>query len=163
MGCDVILTSNSFDDDWLKVQLDRLLWGYPHLVDIVFSEYSEGRRRNIEQRRTSQNDRKVAPAGSEKEVRTPPLSEPSTELWAHAKAEDVNPEYMAQGSGWYAPFNPCLGRSLDVSLVRSLEHHRCVSFTASTVWIDDILFRHIIQLRALCTLLPGRQIPCGRL
>ena len=105
----------------------------------------------------------ATPAESEKEVRPPPLSKPSAELWAHAKAEDVNPEYMTQGPGWYALFNPGLERSLDVTLVHSLEHHRCVSFTASTVWIDDILFRHIIQLRALCTLLPGRQIPCGRL
>ena len=127
------MTSTSDDDDWLKRELGRLLCGYPHLVDIVFSEYSEGRRRNIEQRRTSQNDREVAPAGSEKEVRAPPLSEPSTELWAHAEAEDVSPEFVTQGSGWYALFNPGLERSLDVSLVHSLAHDRCVSFTASTV------------------------------
>ena len=157
------MTSTSDDDDWLKWLLGSLLWGYPHLVDIVFSEYADVRRRNIEQRRTKQNDREAAPAESEKEAPPPPLSELSTELWAHAKAEDVSPEFVTQNPGWYALFNPCLERSLDVSLVHSLEHHRCVSFTVSTVWIDDILFRHINQLRALCTLLPGRQIPCGRL
>ena len=102
------------------------------------------RRRNIEQRWTSQNVGEAAPAESEKEVRPPPLSEPSTELWAHAKAEDVSPEFVTQGPGWYALFNPGLERSLDVSLVHSLAHDRCVSFTASNVWIIDILFRHII-------------------
>ena len=157
------MTSNSFDDDWPKRELGSLLWGYPHLVDIVFSEYADVRRRNIEQRWTSQNDREVAPAESEKEVRPPPLSEPSTEVWAHAKAEDVSTEFVTQCSGWYVLFNPGLERSLDVSLVHSLAHYRCVCFTASAVWIIDILFRYIFQLRALCTLLPGRQIPCYRL
>ena len=142
MGCDVILTSNSVNDGWLM--LGRLLWGYPHLVDIVFSEYSDVRRRNIEQDQTRQSDREAAPAGSEKEVRPPPISEPSAELWAHAKVEDVNPEYMTQGPGWYALFNPGLERTLDVSLVHSLAHRRCVSFTASTNWITNILFLHII-------------------
>ena len=99
-------------------------------------------RRNIEQRRTRQNDREAAPAESEKEVRPPPLSEPSTELWAYAKAEDVSPEYVTQGPGWYALFNPGLERSLDVSLVHSLAHDRCEYFTASTAWINDILFLH---------------------
>ena len=130
MGCDVILTSNSrVNDDWLI--LGRLLWGYPHLVDIVFFEYSDVRRRNIEQRRARQNDREAAPVGSEKEVRPRPISEPSAELWAHAKVEDVNPEYMTQGPGWYALFNPGLERSLDVSLVHSVTRDRCVSFTGS--------------------------------
>ena len=132
MRCDVILTSNSFDDDDLKEELGSSLWGYPHLVDIVFSEYWVVRILNIEQPQTRQNDREAAPAGSEKEVRPPPLSEPSTELWAHAKAEDVSSEYMTQGPDWYALFNPGLERSLDVSLVYSLKHRRCVSFTAST-------------------------------
>ena len=86
------------------------------------------RIRNIGRPQTRQNDREAAPTESEKEVRPPPLSEPSTELWAHAKAEDVSPEYMTQGSGWYALFNPCLKRSLDVSLVHTLTHSRCVSF-----------------------------------
>ena len=144
MGCDVILTSNSYDDDWLKQRLGRLLWGYPHLVDIVFSEYADVRRRNIEQRRTKQNDREAAPAESEKEFRPPPLSEPSAELWAHAKAEDVRPEFVTQGTGWYALFNPGLERTLDVSMAHSLAHDRCVFFTASTVWMNDILFLHII-------------------
>ena len=144
VGCDVILTSNSLNDDWLEEKLGRLLWGYPHLVHIVFSRYADVRRRNIEQRRTRKNGREAAPAESENEFRPPPLSEPSAELWAHAKAEDVRPEFVTQGTGWYALFNPGLERSLDVSLVHALEHHRCVSFTASTVWIVDILFRHII-------------------
>ena len=130
VGYDAILTCISFDDDWLKQQLAGLLWGYPHLVNVFFSEYSDVHRRNIEQRQTRQNDREAAPAESEKEVRPPPLSEPSTELWAHAKAEDVSSEYMTQGSGWYVLFNPGLERSLDVSLVHSLVHRRCVSFTA---------------------------------
>ena len=144
VGCDVILTSNSFEDDWLKVQLGRLLWGYPHLVDIVFSEYSDARRLNIEQRQTKQNGRRVAPDESEEKFRPPQLSEPSTELWAHAKARDVSSEYVTQGSGWYALFNPSLERSLDVSLVHSLAHDMCVSFTASTIWINNILFLRII-------------------
>ena len=144
MGCDVILTSNSYDDDWLKKRLGRLLWGYPHLVDVVFSEYADVRRRNIEQRRTRQNDGEAGPAESEKESPHPPLSEPSTEVWAHAKAEDVSTEFVTQGPGWYALFNPGLERSLDVSLVHSLAHHRCVSFTSSTIWINDILFLHFI-------------------
>ena len=148
------MTSNSFDDDWLKQQLGGFLWGYAHLVDSVISECVDVRRRNIEKRRTRQNDRGATPAESEKEVRPPSLSEPSNELWAHAKTEDVSSEYVTQGPDWYALFNPSLERSLDVSLVHSLEHHRCVSFTASTIWIIDILFRHIIQCRALCTLLP---------
>ena len=79
MGSDVILTSNSFDDDWLKTKLGRLLWGYPHIFDIVFSEYADVRGRNIiEQSRTWQNDREGAPAESEEEFRPPSLSEPST-------------------------------------------------------------------------------------
>ena len=95
MGCDVILTSNSLDDDELKQELGRLLWGYPHLVDIFFSEYADLRRRNIiKQSRTRQNDREAAPAESKKEVRPPQLSGPSTELWAHAEAEDVSLEFV---------------------------------------------------------------------
>ena len=133
MECDVILTSNSLDNDLLKRALGILLWGYPHLGDIFFSEYADVRRRNIEQRRTSQNDREAVPAESEKEVRPPPLSEPATEMWAHANAEDVNPEYMTQGSGWYALFNPDLERRLDVTPTHTLVNDRCVSFTASTV------------------------------
>ena len=132
MGCDVILTSNSLDDDLLKRALGILLWGYPHLVDIIFSDYADIRRGNTDQGQTSQNDREAAPAESEKEFRPPPLSEPSAELWAHAKREDVSSEYMTLGPDWYALFNPSLERSLDVSLVHSLKHRRCVSFTAST-------------------------------
>ena len=138
------MTSTSDIDDWFKQALGRLLWGYPHLVDVVFSEYANVHRRNIEQRRTRQSDTEAAPAESEKEVRPPQLSEPSTELWAHAKAEDVSSEYVTQGSGWYALFDPGLDRSLDVSLVHSLEHHTCVCFTASTVWENNILFPRII-------------------
>ena len=144
MGCDVILTSNSFDDDDLKEELSSSLWGYPHLVDIVFSEYADVRRRNIEQRRTRRNDREAAPAEPEKEVPPPPLSEPFAELWAHARAEDVNPQYMTQGPGWYAFFNPGLERSLDVSLFHTLTHGRCESLMSSTAWIIDTLFHHMI-------------------
>ena len=86
------------------------------------------------------NGRGAAPAESEKEVRPPPLSEPSTELWAHAEVEDVCPEFVTQGPGWYALFNPGLERGLDVTLVHTLKHDRCVSFTKSTVWINEILF-----------------------
>ena len=138
------MTSTSEDDDELKRQLALFLWGYPHLVDVVFSEYANVHRRNMEHRPTRQNDREAAPAESEEEVRPPPLSEPSTELWARAEAEDVSPEFVTQGPGWYALFNPGLERSLDVSLVHTVAHHRCVSFTASTVWINDILFLLII-------------------
>ena len=144
MGCDVILTSNSLDDDLLKRALGILLWGYPHLVDIIFSDYADIRRGNTDQGQTSQNDREAAPAELEKEASPPQLSEPSTELWAHAKAEDVSTEFVGQGPGWYALCNPDLERSLDVSLVHTVAHDRCVSITASTVWIIDILFRHII-------------------
>ena len=144
MGCDVILTSDSLDDDRLKWKLGKLLWGYPHLVDIVLPGYADVRGRNTEQGQTRQNDREAAPAESEKEVRPPQLSDPSTELWAHAKAEDVSPEFVTQSPGWYALFNPCLERSLDVSLVHSLAHDRCVSFTSSTIWINNILFLRII-------------------
>ena len=84
------------------------------------------RRRNIEQRQTRQNDGEVTPAEPKKEVRPPPLSEPSAELWAHGEPKDVDLEYMTQGPGWYALFNPGLKRSLDVSLVHSVAHDRCV-------------------------------------
>ena len=143
MGCDIILTSKSFGDCSLKRELGGLLWGYPHLVDVVFSEYANVHRRNKEQRRTRQNDREAGPAEQEKEVRPPHPLESSAELWAHAKVEDVNPEYMSQGSGWYALFNPGLERSLDVSLVHTLTHRRCISFISSTGRRNDILFLHI--------------------
>ena len=138
------MTSNSVDDDWLKRWLGRFLWGYPHLVDIVFSEYADVRRRSIEQRLTRQNVREAAPVESEKEVLPPPLPESSAVVWAHANAKDVNPEYITLGPDWYALFNPGLERSLDVSLLHTLKHDRCVSFTSSTVWIKDIPFLCII-------------------
>ena len=138
------MTLNSVSYDWPKRELCKRLWGYQHLVDILFSAYADVRRRNIEKLQIKKNGREATPAVSEKEARPPPFSEPSTEIWAHAKVEDVNSEYMTQGSGWYALFNPCLERSLDVSLIHSLAQHRCVSFTASTVWINNILFLRII-------------------
>ena len=95
------------------------------------------RRRNIEQRRTRQNDGEAGPAESEKESPHPPLSEPSTEVWAHANAVDVSPDYMAQGPGWYALFNPGLERSLDVSLVHSFVRRRCVSFIYNVNELDN--------------------------
>ena len=82
----------------------------------------------MEQGQTRQNDREATPAESEKGAPPPQLSEPSTELWAHAKAEDVSPDFVTQGPGWYALFNPGLERSFDVSLIHSLAHNRCVSF-----------------------------------
>ena len=128
------MTSNSFDDDWLKQQLGGFLWGYAHLVDSVISECVDVRRRNIEQRRTRQNDREAAPAESENEVPPPLPSDPAAKLWAHEKARDVNTEYIAQGPDWYALFNPGLERSLDVGLIHTLTHRRCISFISSTVW-----------------------------
>ena len=117
------MTFNSVDDEWLKWVLGSLLWGYPNLVDFVFSEYADVRRRNTEQPQTRQKGREAGPAEQET----------SAELWAHAKAEDVHPEYMSQGSSWYALFDPGLERSLDVSLIHALTYHRCISFINSTV------------------------------
>ena len=51
---DVILTPNSYDDDFLKRALDRLLWGYPKLVDgCPFSVLADVRRKNLEERNKS--------------------------------------------------------------------------------------------------------------
>ena len=48
---DVILTPNSYDDDFLKRALDRRLWGYPKLVDACpFSVLADVRRKNLEER-----------------------------------------------------------------------------------------------------------------
>ena len=48
---DVILTPNSYDDDFLKRWLDRHLWGYPKLVDACpFSVLADVRRKNLEER-----------------------------------------------------------------------------------------------------------------
>ena len=128
----IILTSDCRDDEYLKWCLDRLLWGYPHLVDSVFSEYADVRTRDLEQRLEKQDNQEVALAKSEKAV--PPLLPlvSPAELWAHAGAEDVNPAYIKVGPGWYALFNPDLERSLDVSLVHSFRNDRYVSFTSST-------------------------------
>ena len=149
-GCDAILTCNSFDDDWLKPKLSRLLWGYSHLADIVFSGYADVRRRNIEQGWTRRNGREAALAESEKEASPPQLSEPpqslesSAVLWTHAKVEDVNPEYMSQGPGWYTLFNPGQERGFNVTPVHSLAYGRCVCFTGSMAWKNNILFLRII-------------------
>ena len=150
------MTFISYNDNFLKWQLGWLLWGYPHLVDLLLSEYADVRRRNIEKRRTRQNDREAAPAESENEVPPPLPSDPAAELWAHEKARDVNTEYIAQGPDWYALFNPGLERSLDVGLIHTLTHRRCISFISSTGWENDILFLHIIQYCLLRTLLLGR-------
>ena len=49
---DVILTPNSFDDDFLKRWLNRHLWGYPKLVDTCpFSVLADVRRQNLEERK----------------------------------------------------------------------------------------------------------------
>ena len=51
---DVTLTPNSFGDDSLKWVLDRLLWGYPKLVDACpFSVLADVRRQKFEERETS--------------------------------------------------------------------------------------------------------------
>ena len=51
---DVTLTPNSYDDDFLKWGLDRLLWGYPKLVDACpFSVLADVRGKNLEEREKS--------------------------------------------------------------------------------------------------------------
>ena len=46
---DVILTPNSYDDGFLERWLDRVLWGYPKLVDACpFSVLADVRRKNLE-------------------------------------------------------------------------------------------------------------------
>ena len=51
---DVILTPNSFDDDFLKRCLFRHLWGYPKLVDACpFSVLADVRRKNLDEREKS--------------------------------------------------------------------------------------------------------------
>ena len=51
---DVILTPNSFDDDFLKRWLNRHFWGYPKLVDACpFSVLAEVRRQILEERKKS--------------------------------------------------------------------------------------------------------------
>ena len=46
---DVILTPNSFDDDFLKRWLNRHLWGYPKLVgECPFSVLTDVRQQNLE-------------------------------------------------------------------------------------------------------------------
>ena len=48
---DIILTPSSYGDDLLKWELDRLLWGYPKLVDTCpFSVLADVRRKNLEER-----------------------------------------------------------------------------------------------------------------
>ena len=144
------LTSTSDDDDELNQKLGGFLWGYPHLADIVFSGYADVRRRNIEQGWTRRNGREAALAESEKEASPPQLSEPpqslesSAVLWTHAKVEDVNPEYMSQGPGWYTLFNPGQERGFNVTPVHSLAYGRCVCFTGSMGWENNILFLRII-------------------
>ena len=115
--------------------LNRLLWGYPHLVKIVFSEYADVRRRSLVQRETRQNNTEAAPTDSEKEALLSQVPESSAQLWAHAKVEDVDPEYTKQGQGWYALFNPGLERELEVNLLCTVPHvpHLCVSSNSPTV------------------------------
>ena len=138
------MTLNSVSYDWPKRELCKRLWGYQHLVDILFSAYADVRRRNIEKLQIKKNGREATPAVSEKEARPPPFSEPSTEIWAHAKVEDVSAEYVSQSPGWYALFNPGLERVLNVTPVHSLVYSRCVCFKASTICISNMLFLHFI-------------------
>ena len=86
------------------------------------------------------NDRGAAPARSQKEALLPSIPEFPAKHWAHARAEDVNPEFMKQGPGWYALFNPGPERKLDVSLVRTLTYSRCVSSKPSTICANDSRF-----------------------
>lgn len=123
---------------WLKNRLARRLWGYPYLADIVFSEYADVRRRDLEDRRRRQNETEDTSSVSEKEASPPPPPVPYERLWAFADAEDVNPEFMLQGPDWYALFNPNLGRSLDVSLVHTLPHDRCVSSISSRARANEV-------------------------
>ena len=110
------------------------------------------------QRWTKQNNTGSAPADSEQEG--PPLRPPesSSKLWAQAKAEDVNPEYLRQGSGWYALFNPDLVRSLDVSLAYELTHTKCVSSSSSMIYTNKIRSSSILLSTVLCV----RFSPDGR-
>ena len=39
---------------------------------------------------------------------------------------DVLPEFKKEGNDWFAIFNPKVKRELDVNLVHTLEHERCV-------------------------------------
>ena len=51
---DVILTPNSYDDGFLERWLDRVLWGYPKLVDACpFSILAVVRKQKIEEREKS--------------------------------------------------------------------------------------------------------------
>ena len=51
---DVILTPSSYGDDLLKWELDRLLWGYPKLVDACpFSVLTDVRKHKIQEREKS--------------------------------------------------------------------------------------------------------------
>ena len=55
-GCDTVQSDNiltlvSYDDDWLKKVLVRLLWGYPKLVDsLPFSVLANARRQILQAR-----------------------------------------------------------------------------------------------------------------
>ena len=84
------------------------------------------------QRETWQDTTEAVPTDSEKVALPSPVPESSIQLWAHAKVEDVDPEYTKQGPGWYALFNPGLKRELDVSLVCTVPN-LYVSSTSPTV------------------------------
>lgn len=43
--------------------------------------------------------------------------------------QNVPPELKKEGSDWFAVFNPKVKRVLDVNLVHTLMHERCVSFS----------------------------------
>ena len=48
------------------------------------------------------------------------------------------PELKKEGSDWFAIFNPNVKRVLDVSLVHTLMHERCVFFL-SLLWLGVCL------------------------
>ena len=109
---------------------------------------------------TTRNNRDAALGDSEKEVTQIP--EASAKLWAHAGAEDVNLEYMIQGPGWYALFNPGLECPFDVSLVDTLTYRRCVSPHILPPARISKISLHAIQCRDACALLLRWKIPRDR-
>ena len=63
----------------------------------------------------------------------------------------VPPEYKKEGSDWFALFNPGTKRVLDVSLVHTLMHERCVYVSSSSLqWLIHFFFLFFVQCRVLC-------------
>lgn len=67
-------------------------------------------------------------------------------------AFDIPPEYVKEGSDWYALFTPNVKRTLDVQLLRTLPH------TGSVIpFRDTYCFLNCTQSRMQYPLLPGRK------